>query len=845
MNTPANASADIGPSQFDAHSGGRLERALFNNRLVVVVLALVISLFLGLHAAFITLNASFTKTLPQSHEFVRNYLANEGGLRGMSNVVRIVVENRKGDIYEPAYLDTLRKLNDELYLTPGIDRSYMKSLWMPIVRWTEVTEEGFRGGPVIPGSFTGTAGNLDELKLNVRRAGIIGSLVANDQKSSMIVLPLFEKDPKTGQALDYRALSERIEALRTRYETTDTRIHVIGFAKLVGDLIAGVHQVMGYFLVALVVTLGILLLYTRCIRSTLLVVSCSVLAVVWQLGLIRLLGFELDPYSILVPFLVFAIGVSHGAQKMNGIMQDIGRGVDKYVAARFTFRRLFLAGATALLADAVGFGVLMVIDIPVIRELVMSASIGMAALLVTNLVLVPIFLSYVGVSPRAAAHTLAVEQRQQRGEGARVWRWLDNLTASRPAVIAIAGAMALTLAAVVVRTGLTIGDLDAGAPELRPESRYNRDNDYITSHYSQSSDVFAVMVKTPPGKGDAPQTLAEIDQLEWELQHVPGVQGVVSAAGLARIATAGNFEGNPRWMSLTRSQQLSTEAMKRVATANPEMANVDLDLTPVLAYLNDHKAATLERVAVAAKAFALEHDGEERKFLLAAGSAGLQAATNSVVQDAMHTMLFLVYGAVAVFCLVTFRSWRATVVALVPLAITSLLCEALMVVLGIGVKVATLPVIALGVGIGVDYALYLLSVQLPLQRAGATLREAYAGALRFTGKVIALVGVMLSASVITWAFSPIKFQADMGILLTFMFLWNMVGALVLIPALSRYLLNHVKPDQHDRDTHVQAAARYLAASRQQTSQTVPDRGHRDAPAPSPQLPENCLVERIQ
>ena len=137
-------------------------------------------------------------------------------------------------------------------------------------------------------------------------------------------------------------------------------------------------------------------------------------------------------------------------------------------------------------------------------------------------------------------------------------------------------------------------------------------------------------------------------------------------------------------------------------------------------------------------------------------------------------------------------AWRPVIVALVPLIITSMLCEALMVVLGIGIKVATLPVIALGVGIGVDYALSLLSIQLANQRNGDSLAVAYAKALRFTGKIVGLIGLTLAAGVCTWVFSPIKFQADMGILLTFMFLWNMIGALILIPALSRFLMH--KPD---------------------------------------------------
>ncbi|MCY1353126.1 efflux transporter, putative, hydrophobe/amphiphile efflux-3 family [compost metagenome] len=209
---------------------------------------------------------------------------------------------------------------------------------------------------------------------------------------------------------------------------------------------------------------------------------------------------------------------------------------------------------------------------------------------------------------------------------------------------------------------------------------------------------------------------------------------------------------------------------------------------PVIAFLKDHKAETLDAVVAIAEKFAEENSTPERQFLLAAGTAGIEAATNIVVRDANRSMLFYVYAAVILFCLITFRSWRATLVALLPLVLTSILCEALMVAMGIGVKVATLPVIALGVGIGVDYALYLLSVQLHYQRQGMPLADAYKSAVAFTGRVVGLVGITLAAGVVGWAWSPIKFQADMGILLTFMFLWNMLGALILIPALSYFLL---------------------------------------------------------
>jgi predicted RND superfamily exporter protein len=788
---------------FDRNSGNFLERLVFNNRAAMVAVCAIVTLVLGYAAATrLVLNASFEKMIPQSQPYIQNYLAHQKELRGLGNAVRVVVENVDGDIFDPRYIDAVKQVSDELFLTPGVDRAWVKSLWSPAVRWTEVTEDGFRGGPVMPDGYDGSPQAVEQLKQNIARSGIVGSLVANNYKSSMIFVPLLDRDPRTGQRIDYHGLSRVLEEkIRARYElaqdlekvrareTTHVKIRVIGFAKLIGELIDGLLKVMLFFGIAATIATAIIYAYTRCVRSTALVIACSLVAVIWQLGIVALAGFELDPFSILVPFLVFAIGVSHGAQKMNGIMQDIGRGTHKLVAARYTFRRLFLAGLTALLADAVGFAVLMVIDIPVIRELAMTASIGVAVLIFTNLLLLPVLLSYTGVSARAAERSLREERTQTTGHGlGALWSHLDRFTTRRYALGAIGVAALLAGVGFAVSTGLRIGDLDPGAPELRASSRYNRDNAYITSNYALSSDQFAVIVKTGKEGCLQYQTLVEADRLAWALRQVPGVQTTVSLADAARQITAGSFEGNPKWLTINRNQDVLNYAAQQASVNNPDLFNTECSVMPVIAYLTDHKAETLDRVVAAAARFASEHDDADRRFLLAAGSAGIEAATNSVVAQANRTMLLYVYAAVSVLCFVTFRSWRAVVVAVVPLALTSILCEALMVMLGIGVKVATLPVIALGVGIGVDYALYLLSVQLAQQRAGASLTEAYRKAIQFTGKVVALVGVTLAAGVITWAFSPIKFQADMGILLTFMFVWNMLGALVLIPTLSYVLL---------------------------------------------------------
>lgn len=800
----ADLSAPPSLDQFDTRSGSRLERLIFNHRFVVMVACGLITVLLGFMAATrLTLNASFEKMLPQGHPYIQNYLEHRADLRGLGNSLRIVVENTQGDVYDPKYLGALKKIQDELFLTPGVDRAWMKSLWAPGVRWTEVTEEGFRGGPVMPDNYDGSPAATEQLRGNIARAGLVGALVGNDFRSSMIVVPLL--DAGNGQRLDYRGLSHALEAMRARYETdaqgqpTGIKVHSIGFAKLVGDLIDGLYQVALYFgLAALVATL-IIFFYTRCLRSTALVVSCSLVAVIWQLGLVAGLGFELDPYSILVPFLIFAIGVSHGAQKMNGIMQDIGRGAHRLVAARFTFRRLFLAGLTALVADAVGFAVLMLIDIPVIKDLALTASIGVAVLIATNLILLPVLLSYIGVSPAAAERSLRADRvAQEPGHEARgfdrVYGWLGRFTERRWATTTVVAATVLLAAGFAVSTQLKIGDLDPGAPELRPDSRYNRDVAFVTAHYSLSSDTFAVIVKTAKEGCLKYETLVEADRLAWTLQQVPGVQTTMSLTNAVRQITAGSNEGSPKWLTIARNQDVLNYGAQQASVNNPELFNTECSVMPVIAYLADHRAETLDRVVQASAAFSEAYGNQDRQFLLAAGGAGIEAATNIVVRKAWTQMLMLVYAAVIVLCFITFRSWRAVVVAVVPLVITSVLCEALMVMLGIGVKVATLPVIALGVGIGVDYALYLLSVQLARQRAGASLGEAYRHALQFTGKVVVLVGVTLAAGVLTWALSPIKFQADMGILLAFMFIWNMVGAVLLIPALSFFLLRERSPE---------------------------------------------------
>jgi predicted RND superfamily exporter protein len=348
------ASAPIAPQtleQFDPKSGSLLERAVFNNRrLVMLACAVVTVLLAALAATKLTLGASFDKMIPRSHP-VHPELPGEPG-RAARPGQRAAHRRREpeGRHLRPAYQATLRKIHDEIFLTPGVDRAWVKSLWAPGVRWTEVTEEGFRGGPVMPDNYDGSAkgdraaARQHRPRRHRRQPGRQRLQVEHAGRAAA------RRRGRQGRQGRRRRSASTTASCRRRSRrsapgsrpTARCKMHVIGFAKLVGDLIDGLLQVSLYFGLAALIAAAIIWLYTRCLRSTALVMACSLVAVVWLLGLIAAFGFELDPYSILVPFLVFAIGVSHGAQKMNGIMQDIGRGAHRLVAARYTFRRLFL-----------------------------------------------------------------------------------------------------------------------------------------------------------------------------------------------------------------------------------------------------------------------------------------------------------------------------------------------------------------------------------------------------------------------------------------------------------------------------------------------------------------------
>lgn len=759
----------------------RLERLFFGNRVAVLGGLAALTAAMAFFAFQLRMDAGFDKQLPQDHEYVQTFFKYRDEVFGANRVI-VVVHPRQGEVWTAPALKKLYDVTQAVMFLHGVDRRTVTSLWTPTTRVLEVTEEGFRaedviGADVTPGQLSPE--KIERIRHNAVAGGYIGSLVANDNRGAMIVADLLEFNPQTKARLDYLDFAARLENdLRGKHEDAQFEIQIVGFAKQIGDIAEGAKSVAQFFLLAFVLTTAALYAYTRSWRLTFLPLFCSLVSVVWQFGTLRLLGYGLDPLGVLVPFLVFAIGVSHGVQQINFIAKEVCVGADALTAARRSFSGLLIPGSMALVTAFVGFATLTLIPIPMIRELGITASIGVAYKIVTNLIMLPVAASYFHFNDRYIERA-----NRLRGPRLRVMGFLGRIAETRNAVIGTLVFLVLFPLAIVQSQGRHVGHLQPGAPELRADSRYNRDAAAIVSRFDLGLDVLTVVFEAPKDGCYRYDVMAYMDQFAWQMSNVPGVLSVASVAQLAKQAYAGTNEGYPKWTALARDER-SLANSQGLIPEGTGLFNTDCTVLPVNIFMADHKAATIKAVIAAVRQFREREKLDGVQVRLASGNVGVQAATNEVLETTELPMMLYVYATIIALVFLTYRDWRAMVACCLPLALATFLGYWFMKELDIGLTVATLPVMVLAVGIGVDYAFYIYNrLQIYLAQ-GVDIATAFKQALMETGIATIFTAITLSIGVATWSFSVLKFQADMGLLLTFMFMVNMVMAITLLPALA-------------------------------------------------------------
>ncbi len=757
---------------------------LLGYRAWVLVVTVAITAFFAYHALHQRLDPGFDKSIPLSHPYMQTYTKYKPEFGG-SNMITIFVEDEGGDMFNPKFFTVLEQVTQDVLTMDGIDVRTVTSLFTPNVNYVAVSEEGFTGSRIVPADFVANEEGLARVRENLSRSNEIGRTVAKDLSGALVIAELVEVDPVTGNKVDYRAMAHKLEELRSKYETEgEVNIRIIGFATFIGDMINGAQDVIGFFAITLAITYILLIFFARSWKLATAAILVSIAAVIWQLGSIKLVGYGVDPLSIMVPFLVLSIGVSHAVQMTNAWRQGVAAGLDSRAAARQAFNRLFIPGATALVANAAGFAVITVIDIAIIRELGITASIGVAVMLITNKFMLPVMLSYLQMSPAELARSKAP---QQKPDGA-AFGWLAA-GARKPVSLAILViSTGLLVLGVIERRALIIGDAEAGAPEFRADSRYNEDIRAIVSKFTVGLDELVVIAQVSKPNGCVDYAVMEtIDDFVWHVRNVPGVRSVKSLSQVVRERNVGNFEANPKFLGLPRNEEMISANIYRVEMSE-RLFNNDCSVMPVTIYPVDHKAQTLRPIIQAVKDFQASNTNPDVTFKLAMGNAGIMAATNEAVEESQLGMAVILYVAVGMCCLLTFFSWRPALAVMIPLALVTVFADAVMVWLNIGLKVSTLPVLALGVGVGVDYGIYLFARTQMHLAAGLKFADAYARSLGEVGSAVMFTATTMSLGVATWYFSSLKFQADMGVLLAYMFFVNMLGAIFLMPAIAVWLV---------------------------------------------------------
>lgn len=651
----------------------------------------------------------------------------------------------------------------------------------------------------------------------------------------------------------------RVEAVPNPDYNPDLSVHIIGFTKVIGDVGDASLQVMLFFAMTLLGTMLALWWYLGSLRLALLPLCCSMVAVVWEFGLLRACGYGLDPFAIMVPFLVLAVSTSHGVQYVNTWADEVMHGADGYNASLATFRRLFIPGSIALITNVAGFMTIYLVPIGSIRDMSVNACLGMLAVIVTNKVMMPVWLSYLGIGGVEAFR----RTRQQRlAAGDRWWWRLSGVTEKPLALTLVLFSLVVLAGSWMVQGRRIVGDAQPGVPELRPDSVYNRDVAAITQRFAIGTDILKLVAETEPASCVQYETLEQIDQFIWRMQNADGVRSVKGFTTATRQAYQGLGELNPKLAVIPRNGNVLVLVNRGIQTSTG-LLNFDCSAMPVFVFTRDHKAGSIARLIADAQRFnaqgeqefyadhpqadpkicvartaqrarvaeaqtALDHrslalrdsgvddatlnadpecarlqadlDAQKEKlaalkgdcpvhFAIGTGNIAVMAATNQVVEAKELPIILWVYAVIVLLVLVCYRSLTALLAICIPLFMVSIFANALMALFGIGLKVATLPVISLAVGIGVDYGIYIYDLlQDKVRHQGMPLRQAYYETLRQTGKAVIFTGVCLAGGVVAWLFSGLQFQRDMGLLLVFMFSANMLGAVLLSPAYCRFLM---------------------------------------------------------
>ncbi|MCP4715523.1 MAG: MMPL family transporter [Deltaproteobacteria bacterium] len=766
----------------------KLADFIINQRLLVLIIITLITLFFGYHMLKLNISTNFNELLPQSHEYVKihnDFRKTFGG----ANFLVVMVSVKEGTIFTTETLKKIRSITNKLEGIPGIDRYKILSIASRKIKNQRITSWGMEAVPLMWPEVPQTAEEMEVLKNAIySNERYYGMFVSLDSKKSLIFADFFEED------LDYNVVYRELEKIRAATEDDNVTVSIVGHPMHLG-VVASMIDEMNYIMIGTGLMMPILLwLAFRSILAAVFVPFTAVVSGIWGLGFMSLMGYNIDPLLFVMPFLISLMAFRHSHQLYNRYFEEYIKTRDNLAGIRVIIEKMFLPGLTSIATDAFGIAIVAIAPIPVLQKMAIAGCFWCFVTIVIGLILTPVALSYIPISKRFLAHIEKEQRKEQERKGFanRFADWLGPFIVGSGRYWVIGIVMVVLGFSYYFSEQLIVGDAQVGSNLLYPDSRYNQDSVRINKNLPLINPLFVAI------EGEKVRSLKNREVLvdmrnfsRYMLQH-SGAVGADNMVSPLMGMPSMFHEADPKWRGLPEDQQTaSTYLVALTMSGDPGDMNKFLDPkmreTNIVFYYTDKTGPTIERAIATAKTYINELSTlpEGFKYKLAGGVIGVEAAINEMVASKQIQTLLLALGMVFVFCAINFASLKAGLILMIPLVISNFMAFAYMAIYDIGLSVSTLPVSAAGIGMGVDYGIYMLARAAEEKKRNPylTLKEVIMVTIQTYTKSVVYVAGTLVLGLLVWVLSGLKFQAQMGMMLAVILFLNCLGAVFLVPVL--------------------------------------------------------------
>jgi uncharacterized protein len=768
-------------------------------RTVIVVMSLI-TIFFITQIVHMQMFTQFLDLFPKDHPYVKvhkEYAKYFGG----AYQATLMLEVKEGDVLNAETLSKMYRLQYDVDLISGVDHFGIYSIASPLVTFTKETPFGYATKQIMK-DVPNNQAELEDLKRKVFTSPINGTLVSRDQKALLLNANFIEG------RIDFLKVFKEFMKLKKREEDANHKIYISGTPLVYGWIYYHLWnppwKSMGAILIgSTLIILAMLYLYMNQGGLWWWPFIGAVLCSVWGLGFSAWMGFHFDPLIIVIPFLLSARAMSHGVQWVERFTEEYARLGDTRQAALITGAGLFPPGLIGIIADTWALLIIAITPIPTLRNLAFIGTFWAGACIFTVLVLFPpLFSMFKKVKiPRKSDVPRTIGYRMEYFTEHLLRKTLVKMsswTFGKGRYITVGLSIAVLIVAVHSSRALKFGDANPGDPILWQDSPYNTAVKKINSRFPGMDQMWVVVEGKVPYAVTTPEVVRTLDVLKHYMLEDSNIGFATSIADYIKLINMLARGNDPKMEFLPRDQIPIMDLFTLIAKGS-STTELDPWINPtwssgnVRFYLKNHEGNLLKEVIEKVEDFVKENSKalKESTIRPAGGLGGILAAANEMIKTRNDPVLLFILTVIFIHCSVTYWSILAGVIFTISLILANFLAFTYLVYKDIGLNINTFPVVSLGIGMGVDYGLYIVSriIEIYKLQEVKDLGEAVKGGMVTAGRAVFFTATMMTAGVIFWWFSPLRFQAEMGLLLGVLMMVNMVVGVLVLPA----VINIIRP----------------------------------------------------